>query len=230
LPPEPDSMSRAHYRAVIGVPPVSLWARGDGDLHLWYLMPDLSRLHRLLVADVSTWGQLRSYIDQGAAAQLGVNADDAERVRAMAKLCSAIREGARAGRGMPATAATLNASNSISSNYSERCLELLDACDGDAAAFVVRLKEKAILNFRTERIEQLEQYFRDNGHIVDGETLEPAALAHRVRIELSSELERGLISQDDLDRLILDLAMPVASTPNRDLPDRIEAAQALPML
>jgi hypothetical protein len=39
LPPEPDGMSRAHYRAVIGVPSVSLWARGDGDLHLWYLVP-----------------------------------------------------------------------------------------------------------------------------------------------------------------------------------------------
>jgi hypothetical protein len=230
LPPEPDGMSRAHYRAVIGVPSVSLWARGDGDLHLWYLVPDLSQLHRLLVADVATWGQLRSYIDQGAGAQLGLSAEDAERVQVMAKLCAAIREGARYGNGMPATAATLHASGAISNNYSDRCLELLDACDGDAAGFVARLKGKAIAGFRADKLEQLEHYFRDNGHIVDGEALEADALAHRVRIELSPELERGIISPDDLDRLILDLALPVASTPSRDQPDRIEAAQALPML
>ena len=230
LPPEPKGMSRARYRALIAVPQVSLWARGDGDLHLWYLVPDLPRLYRLLVVDVATWGQLRSYIDQGAGAQLGLSDEDVIQVRAMAKLCAAIREAARSGKGIPVTAATLLASGAISSSYSERGQELLDVCDGNAAEFVARLKRKEIAGFRAERIEQLEQYFRDSGYIVDGEALEPDALAHRVRIELSPELERGIISADDIDRLILDLALPATSVISKDQPDRIEAALTLPNL
>jgi hypothetical protein len=228
-PPEPDGMSRGAYRELIGVAPLNLWAQSDGDIHLWYLIPDLASLHRLLADDISTWGQLKNYIDQGAAGQFGFRGDELARINARAKLCGAIRSGARVGRGTPATAAELDDSGAISASFIARCVHLLDECKGDAAEFLAQLRAKAIGGFRNDKVEQLEQFFRENGHIVDGERLEPDELAHRVRIELTAELVGGAITRDDLDQMMGDLAIPGIGITRTTRQDRTAAAPALPV-
>lgn len=228
-PPAPDGMSREDYRGLIGVMPLGIWSQGDGDIHLWYLASDLVSLYRMLADDVSTWGQLKSYIDQGAAGQFGLGADELARISARAKLCGAIRRGARVGRGTPANAAVLDASGAISASFNERCVVLLDECTGDAEEFVARLRAKAIGGFRADKIDQLEQFFRDNGHIVDSEPLKPDELAHWVRIELTAEFVNGAITRDDLHQMMVDLAMPGIGISRTALPDQSAAAPALPV-
>jgi len=89
--PAPDRLTHAAYGEKLGVPG---WSprRPVGEVHLWYLMDDLTALHRLLEVGIATWGQLRSLEDSGVRRKFSLEDFQWTRIEAYARILKAVEE------------------------------------------------------------------------------------------------------------------------------------------
>jgi energy-coupling factor transporter ATP-binding protein EcfA2 len=204
-PPAPNGHSRLEYRQVIGAGRLDLWASTDHDIHLWYLVPELDRLHRLIYRRVDTWGQLRTFIDSGAFHAFDLSPLERDAIRARAKTCHAIRGYMRIGRAKPVTALVLESTGAITPAFREQVQALLIECNGEGATLVDHLRGGKISGFRRSNTDAIEEYFRSFAHIVDSSPMAPDHLRHAVMIDADDSLRSGAITMNDIDRLFSDL-------------------------
>ncbi|MCG7845281.1 MAG: hypothetical protein MIO90_07625, partial [Methanomassiliicoccales archaeon] len=62
--PAPDGMDRAQYCIALGVPRFEP-QRGGRGAHLWYVVDEVDQLFGLLSMGITTWGQMKGYMDNG---------------------------------------------------------------------------------------------------------------------------------------------------------------------
>jgi hypothetical protein len=75
----------------------------------------------------------------------------------------------------------------------ERAITLATGCGGDGATIVTRLRDGALLRFRADAIDRLEEYFRESGHIVEEAPHPPLLVQAAVR---SAFLDGGFTSEE----------------------------------
>ena len=176
--PSPDGSSYLEYANRIGVPPlVPSGGTADGT-HVWYLAPDAHVVHECLRRGITHWGPLRECPES----LLGPVAALRARMAVFAEAVNALHEESRVGRGKSVTADCLHESGAVSDAFMARAVNLAEECGGDGATVVAKLRSGALVRFRAESIDRLEEYFRDGGYIVDEAPRPPLLVQAAVRI------------------------------------------------
>lgn len=161
------------------------------------LHDDLAAAHRAACAGISTVGQL------GSAAYVEPFRSDAStlhRVRSRAAALEAALESLRVGRGRPVTAEHVEASDAVSPTFRDRVLEQLDLHAQDSRRFVEAVG--ALTSFRTNKLEQLEDYLEQHGILDRRPRLGSAEIVARVTEACRAEIAAGTITPAEVARLV----------------------------
>jgi len=210
-PPVPAPAGRNHreYGELLGVPAIDPWARGPGGeigiggVHLWHLVPEPEALHTLLAAGFELWGPARALLERGAAE--GVVPGGTSLLRRAAAQARALESALgewRIGRGRPVERGDLTASGAVSDTFIDAVSELTERLGGDGEALLRALAKKEVKGFLTAKREELERYLAAEGH------LDPASPLPREEVRLAvlgaaaADLEAGLLTVSDIDRLL----------------------------
>lgn len=200
--PAPEGRDHAAYGRLLGIPPIDP-RRGAAGVHAWYLVcaPDL--LHQLLEAGAARWGEVDTYTTLGGAE---VAADEPELAvaRVRAEAADVMCRTWAVGRGTPLDASALEASSLVTDAFRDRLHVALDASGGDAAAFMEQVA--ALPRFSKKKQEDLAQYLRDGGFLDERTPLSREEIAMRMMAAVARARRDGLVSRDDIARLLDGLA------------------------
>ncbi len=180
--PDPERMSREAYLRAIGLRPLDPW-RGTAGIDLYYLLrEDLPRLHELRTRELCTVGQVLAHPEW---------ANDPEVVRAC-RMARRLVRAWRRGRARPVTTRDIVASGAVSPTYEARVVELNDQAAGSARKLIDALSRGEAKGFRSNKIEQLQAYFEQEGLLPDGAPLSRAeVLAEALRGEVIGTSNEG---------------------------------------
>lgn len=164
--PAPANLDPEEYAARIGVADLDPWLAPDS-IHLFHLLRDqLTLMHHLMdIWRIDSLGLLEALL--GSSAAQGAVADTGLRQR-LKKRCHAARtwvEAWRQGRGQPVNRGALEQSGAISRRFIDRAVDLAAQQGGDGAALVDALRSGALPRFHNIKIDQLEQWLVDQGHL-----------------------------------------------------------------
>lgn len=166
--PEPQSRTPQDYAALLEVPPVNP-GNDAGAVHLFHLMrDDLGLLHRLM----NDWrtrhlGELERLLDSNAGMAAIPDEERSSRLRARCRVARIWEELWGRGRGRFVERNALEASGAVSDNFIDAVTEQAQALNGDAGGLVKALRERSVTGFRKAKVDELEDWFRENGYIVD---------------------------------------------------------------
>lgn len=199
--PAPASQSHAAYRDALEP---GGWHPRDpiGELHLWFVVEDVSILYDLLTSGVRTWGQLRTLGAGGAGNLSDLSPEHYERIGARADAVVAFADAWRVGRGEPVDRAVLEASGAVSSNFIDEVAELCAASGGDAEQILAGLEAGEVKRFRSSKIEELREYFRACGHLIDEDPLTDQQIRTKVLAAVSNHIREGRLETESVDRII----------------------------
>ncbi len=195
-----DSMSHAEYGSELDVPD---WTprMSLGAIHLWYLIEDNRQLFRTLDAGVTQWGQLRGLAEYESLSAIDLSPRKFQVFRARATALNAFAEGWRVGRGKRVDRQALKDSGAVSDTFIDRVAELSKQFDGDASVIVGALRNGEVDRFRTNKTEELKEYFLEQGYMDETDSLTKERLWQRVLTAASGDIEKGIVDVDDLARL-----------------------------
>lgn len=196
-PPSPNGDSHDEYGRRISVPPWSPHS-SPGSLHLWYVIDDVTLLVRLLTIGYQTWGPLLAALEAGEAARLGIDDRHSERLRIIGHALDTYCEAWKIGRGKPVDRYVLLQSNAVSDRFIDEVADLCKKCNGDAAELIVRLEAREVQGFGSKKIENLRDYFEENGFIPSAEMLSPDEILERVYRTVAPDLPAGMTLEDVL--------------------------------
>ncbi len=196
-PPSPNGDSHDEYGRRISVPPWSPHS-SPGSLHLWYVIDDVTLLVRLLTIGYQTWGPLLAALEAGEAARLGIDDRHSERLRIIGHALDTFCEAWKIGRGKPVDRYVLLQSNAVSDRFIDEVADLCKKCNGDAAELIVRLEAREVQGFGSKKIENLRDYFEENGFIPSAEMLSPDEILERVYRTVAPDLPAGMTLEDVL--------------------------------
>ena len=171
--PAPDGRSAESYASLLGVPPRLDLHRPEGSIHLFHLLrDDPALLHTLM----DTWrigslGQLGVLLASDAARTALPGEDLQCRLRQRCRVVRAWVELWRQGRGRPVDRGVLEQCTAISATFIDRVADLAVHVRGDAEALLQALREGEVDRFRSRKIDDLEQWFAEEGYTDDQERL-----------------------------------------------------------
>ncbi len=199
--PAPASESHAAYRDVLEP---SGWHPRDpiGELHLWFVVEEVSILYDLLKSGVRTWGQLRTLGAAGAGNLSELTPEIYERIEARVEAVAAFADAWKVGRGEPVDRTVLEASGAVSSNFIDEVADLCAVCRGDAERILDGLEAGEVKRFRSSKIEALRDYLRSRGHLVDEEPLTDRQIRTKVLAAISNHIREGRLETESVDRII----------------------------
>lgn len=200
--PAPDGADHETYGARLNVPRWHARMR-VGQLHLWYLVDDPDELYELLRRGFQHWGQLAALGRDGALDAAGLDARRFARLAVRAAALETWQKGWQIGRGARLDRDALGACPAISATFLDRVAELCDHLGGDGAALLEQLRAGAVPGFRTNKMDELEQYLLDGGYIDPQPHLSDDELRSRVLAQIEQDLEQCGLSLDDIDRFFL---------------------------
>ncbi len=171
--PSPEGKQPAQYAVELAVPP-SDPRQPATELHLFYLLrDDLPLLHRLMQHwHINTVGQLQALLRSGAAGKAIPDSGAREKLAWRCSAADAWMDAWRIGRGKPVDRIALEASGAVSDKFIGKVTTLAEENNGDAAAILEALENKAAPGFRANKIEELNDFFQHNGHIVPSQPLD----------------------------------------------------------
>ncbi len=164
--PPPGEQSYYDYGTTIQAVAIDPWD-SKGSVHIWHLLDDTQVLFALLKAGYSTWGQLESLLTRESVLNtLGItDVTFAPGAITRAAMLDHMIQLWRQGRGRPIGLNVINESGAVSSNYMEAVAAILINTGHDAAKLIEALKNGDVKGFRSNKTEDLEKYFNDNGFI-----------------------------------------------------------------
>ena len=193
-PPRPDGIAAEEYAVLIGVVPVHPWEAPSG-IHLFHVLrDDLELLWRLLRAGIHRLGPLESLLQSGES-DLLLARDECAALKLRIAGTKAWVDAWRTGRGRPVDHDALAASGAVSTVFMERLERLAGEVNGDAERILQAIENGAAPHFRATNRVQLEDWFRENGHLVDSGLLDRHALDRRVAVALT---HHGLAAESAL--------------------------------
>ncbi|WP_416838760.1 ATP-binding protein [Haloferax sp. DFSO52] len=183
--PAANGESHAQYGSVLDVPPFSP-RQGAGSAHLWYLVEDTDLLYHLLEMGIEHWGQLKTLLNQNNGTAV---IDDDEQLEAIQLNGIALEEFVkswRVGRGKRVDRSALEKTGAVTESFIDQVSELAEEVDGNAMQIISGLQDGKVNRFRTRKIDELEEFFEQNGYIEEQETLDADTIRVRVVTRLAS--------------------------------------------
>lgn len=222
---DPEGHDRVTYRAALAVPQLDPWNGGIDAAHLWYLIEDNAELYRLNAEyRLDRWGQVSLLAHNGDASLIGIDPDRFSVLCARAHALEALIDAAMVGHGRPVTNEALQASGGMGGKFDADCRSLLSKVGNDGARFVSALRGRRIAGFRTDKVDQFEDYFERNGYIVASQQLSVDEIRARIASSCSDEMDLGVLDLATIDRMMAEAFSP---TIQADLPH--EKAPRLPI-
>ncbi len=186
--PEPQNVDHRQYGETIKVPHFDLIMHPVSQLHLWYLTDDTEFLYQCLRNQLRHWVQIKSmektppyFSGEDWPAVFNQLSRRAELVNQLQKLY-------RIGRPKRVDRADLLKSEAVSGNYINAVGDLLEQVNGNPEQLLFSLENKAVAGFRTNKIEELREYFEREGKLATGK--EP--LSHEELMEQMYAVAAGL--------------------------------------
>ncbi|MBD1365143.1 AAA family ATPase [Mucilaginibacter sp. ZT4R22] len=171
------------YRKLIAIPGFQLMAQDPAQLHLWYLLDDLSDLATCLENRITTYGQLTSYIKNGGIIP-GFDQDRLQQLEKKIRLLEAFQELYQKGRPKVIDLNVLKGSNAVTERYLQEVYEVLKAVVYNPEELIRELGQNAVSGFRSNSKEKLETYLVDEGYISEEPLLAGDELAQLVQIKV----------------------------------------------
>jgi len=191
-PPDPDGHDHESYGEQLDV-----WEfdprRGAGQAHLWYVVEDVELLHRLLELGIERWGQFENLLEHTGGEAIPDDPEALQAVRRNGNALEAFVEAWQAGRGKPVDRQALEETSAVSESFIEEVSELAQRHNGDGEAIIQSLRDGEVDFFRANKIDELEQYFEEEGYIEPVETLTPEA----IRMRVIKSLHANGVSRDE---------------------------------
>lgn len=198
--PDPGETDHHAYGRILGVPALDPVTAQPNEVHLWYLVEDPRALHRLLCLGPYSWGMLEGFVTKG-----GRRLVDGElflRLEILARAATSYLRESKVGRGRPVDRLTLVDAPAISSAFLDRVEELRQKVGGDARRLVGALENREIPRFHREKADELREYLEEQGYLDHAEPLSEEVIRLRVLATVAAEVEGGLVSVTEVDRLI----------------------------
>lgn len=172
--PEPGARAPEDYAALLGVPPVEP-VSDAGAIHVFHLLrDDLPMMHQLM----ERWrtcrlGELELLLDSNAGMHALTDGEQLNRLRARCRIARLWVELWVVGRGRRVDRNALEASGAVTESFIDAVTEQAGAVNGDAGALIQALRDRKVARFQQTKADELEEWFRDNGYIVDEAPLTP---------------------------------------------------------
>jgi hypothetical protein len=206
IPPAPAGLGHQEYGELLLVPPIDLTS-DLGATHLWYLIEDPEALHQLLRLGVETWGALEFIAQQKTTAPFGLDDITIARISAAARALQTALDLARIGQSRTVDREVLLESGAITNTFIDRVDDLSRAANGEPAILLDELER--LPRFRADSREALRTFLEDRGYLDYREPIEPALIRLRTIDVVMNEIQQGLITIDQIERLLGRLPIPV---------------------
>lgn len=200
-------------------------------VHLWYLVENLDLLRRALARGLATWGPwsfLTGSRSPSGTGGMNVSEDDRRRIDARAQAVDAWREAWQTGRGRPVDRASLEATDAVSDRFLDDVTRLAESHEGEASAVLDALRGGAVQYFRSEKIDALEVFFREEGYLDPRDPLSPEAMWRHVLAAVGPALDDEVITADDLQRLFARFRRQVEGISAPEAEEQREGARSSP--
>ncbi len=197
--PEPGSVSYDNYGKKLDVPAFNPLRDDVEQLHVWYLFDDPEVLYHCLSAGIEKWGLLKSYIQTRGIIE-GLDEQESGRVHARAAVIDKYIELVRRGQNKPISREVLEDSGAVSGNFINEVSLKLEECDYDPGELIRALRNSEVSGFRTNKIDELEEYLLHHGFIQIDEPYSPEEFRTRLgafvtRSDLNREQAESLLSR-----------------------------------
>lgn len=183
--PDPGDKSHEEYGKVLQVPPFSFLTEEIEGLHLWYIIEDNDVLSKSLNKGIKFWGQLDSFIKYNGVIEK-LNGTSLNTLDAKIKFLRRFQELYRRGRPRPINRKILEESESVSYKFIEEMTEKLGELDGNPQKLIEALRNGEVSGFRSNKIEEMEQYFIGEGFLYNEEALGKDAIIVQLNAFLSN--------------------------------------------
>ncbi|MFP8954918.1 AAA family ATPase [Natrialbaceae archaeon A-arb3/5] len=195
-PPRLDGHDHDTYGKELDAPPFHPH-RGAETAHLWYVVDDPETLYELLKLGIDRWGQLENLLERGNGALAVDDPDRLEPVRQNAAAFDAFVKAWKVGRGEPVDRQILEDSGAVSDNFIDRVTDLAKSVNGDAERIIEGLRNGEVNRFHSDKTDELETYFEENGYIELTDPLDD----DQIRLRMVERLvETGVDRADANDR------------------------------
>ncbi|NQT40339.1 MAG: hypothetical protein HQ581_22790 [Planctomycetes bacterium] len=205
--PPPEGTDWREYGRRLNVPPID--PRGSsGEVHLWYLIDDVSTLYRLLKGGANKWGQFRTLVSYHQIEGISRESDVYRRAEAAVELIAAASRHWQTGRGLPVDRQALADSGAVSETYLDRVCELAGELSGNAKALIDALRAGSVKGFRTDKRNELAEYLAAEGYLDEDDVLTAEQIRERTRLATFSAIDTGLITPERFERLVAAVCAP----------------------
>ncbi|MGM0682307.1 MAG: hypothetical protein ACQES8_08825 [Thermodesulfobacteriota bacterium] len=167
--PSPDGAGRKEYKKMLAVPRFNLLEDNTARLHLWYLVEDSNLLYNCLKTGISYWGQLESFLATGRVEGLDEALKDKleQKIRLLSRFCELYRRG----RSRPVSREIIQQSGAVSGSHIENVALKLNELGNDPEKLIRALRNGEVPRFKKSKIDELEQFFINEGYIDEQESL-----------------------------------------------------------
>ena len=189
--PDPSEVSPEEWMRAARVDLIDPW-KDSGQMHILHLLTDdLILAHRLLLLGVERLGELERLIERATQPDAEIGDPEFEQVRRLQPRVRAARlwlNDWRRRHRRPVGAADLHRCGLISDRFLPQVRDEAAAVGGDPAQLIERLGSGNVARFRSEVIEQLQVWLRDEGYWPD-ENAGPALTAADLMLETGLDVE-----------------------------------------
>ncbi|MDA3941485.1 MAG: hypothetical protein PF693_19635 [Spirochaetia bacterium] len=183
--PSPDGQNHKEYGKEIQVEQYNILIQDSSQLHLWYLMNDISLLHVCLKRGIRTWGQLESFIRYDGKLEY-MSEDIILHLNKKIKLLERFKELYRRGRPQPIDREVLEQSGAISGSFIDRVSDKLVELEGNPKELIKILRNGEISRFGQNKADDLEQYLFNEEYLDDQDPLEKEEILVQLNAFISS--------------------------------------------
>jgi uncharacterized protein YhaN len=194
--PEPGSATYDSYGKKLDVPAFNPLRDDVEQLHVWYLFDDPEVLYHCLTAGIEKWGMLKSYIQTRGIIE-GLDEQESGRVHARAAVIEKYIELVRHGQNKPISREVLEDSGAVSTNFIDEVSQKLEECNYDPGKLIRSLRKSEVSGFRTNKIEELEEYLLWHGFI---QANEPYS-SEEIQIRLGAFISGSELRREDAEKL-----------------------------
>jgi hypothetical protein len=201
--PEPGDGSYEEYGEVLGVPGFD--PNVDiGATHLWHLLEEPAALHKLLQANISTWGQLRTLFFEARGHTL-IEEETFRRAEAAARVLEVASRAWQVGRGKPVDSSALCESGAITDTFFPAVVELTREVNSDAARLIAKLEEGAIPRFRQDACRRLRNFLIEHGYLDESKPLSREEILPQAMAVAAEDIQTGILSREHVRALVAKL-------------------------